>query len=448
MIDFTKVPNIHYWTQRVLPCVFDESLSYVEKVNKLEEEINKLIEDYNTFGQAVTNEINTFEGETTNQINAFVTQITNDINSFKQNITNNINSFETDIRNIVEQFETSVTNSINAMQEVVNNIPETITTQVNALTIPWLQENAPTLVPEVFVQPITPLSVKDLNQLGANTIYGTRLITSKFTNYPADIPNNSIIVVTTLFAGSTQTTKMQYLEVKYTPDTTNLIGSLRYRYEITSGTWSEWYHIDYYQMPLIRKEITSSVDDFTQSGLYYNGGESGAQWSGTIPAGLEQGKYYMQTVANSGTEIVQTLVNGGTTGNSLYTRMKYGSNWGEWQGISRRELIHENSQTVTLEVRDGYHFKNITIDTDIELNSNQDSDLYNVVSKLDTSITVACGGGYPPCPITTGHVFYSRMVPTNKFYLSLMVTIGDKLNGTGAHKFFVDTKIYKTNKLN
>ena len=128
--------------------------------------------------------------------------------------------------------------------------------------------------------------------------------------------------------------------------------------------------------------------------------------------------------------------------------MKYGTNWGEWQGISRRELIHENSQTVTLEVRDGYHFKNIIIDTDIELNSNQDSDLYNIVSKLDTSITVACGGGYPPCPITTGHVFYSRMVPTNKFYLSLMVTIGDKLNGTGAHKFFVDTKIYKTNKLN
>ena len=81
MIDFTKIPNIHYWTQRVLPCVFDESLSYVEKINKLEEEINKLIEDYNTFGQAVTNEINTFEGETTNQINAFVTQVTDDINS-------------------------------------------------------------------------------------------------------------------------------------------------------------------------------------------------------------------------------------------------------------------------------------------------------------------------------------------------------------------------------
>ena len=82
MIDFTKVPNIHYWTQRVLPCVFDESLSYVEKINKLEEEINKLIEDYNTFGQAVTNEINTFEEETTNQINTFIQQVTNEINTF------------------------------------------------------------------------------------------------------------------------------------------------------------------------------------------------------------------------------------------------------------------------------------------------------------------------------------------------------------------------------
>ena len=46
MIDFTKVPNIHYWTQRVLPCVFDESLSYVEKINKLEEEFNNLINEF------------------------------------------------------------------------------------------------------------------------------------------------------------------------------------------------------------------------------------------------------------------------------------------------------------------------------------------------------------------------------------------------------------------
>ena len=221
MIDFTKVPNIHYWTQRVLPCVFDESLSYVEKINKLEEEINKLIEDYNTFGQAVTNEINTFEGETTNQINAFVTQVTDDINSFKENVTNNINSFETDIRNIVEefettinndiatfkqtittqqqQFETRVNNDINTMQEVVNEIPNTVTTQVNAITQPWLVANVPAMVESSVAKNVnkffdvdqlynsgTSETIGDINNWTDTGIYfGTT--NSEFLNFPESV---------------------------------------------------------------------------------------------------------------------------------------------------------------------------------------------------------------------------------------------------------------------
>lgn len=201
MIDFTKIPNIHYWTQRVLPCVFDESLSYVEKINKLEEEINKLIEEYNTFGQNVVTEINTFEEETTNQINAFIEQVTNEINQFKADITLQLNTFKTDItnqqtifetniRNLQKTFEDNITNrqdefeseinsnintfkqdvttqqqnfenqiteqnqqfrtqvnsDINAMQAVVNDIPNTVSSSVNDVAIPWLQTNVPTMV--------------------------------------------------------------------------------------------------------------------------------------------------------------------------------------------------------------------------------------------------------------------------------------------------------------
>ena len=196
MIDFTKVPNIHYWTQRVLPCVFDESLSYVEKINKLEEEINKLIEEYNKFGQNVVTEINTFEEETTNQINTFIQQITNEINTFKSDITNQLNTFETTITNRQnafetrileltqefettinndiatfkqtmttqqEQFETRVNNDINTMQEVVNEIPNTVTTQVNAITQPWLVANVPAMVESSVANNVN--KVFDVDQL-------------------------------------------------------------------------------------------------------------------------------------------------------------------------------------------------------------------------------------------------------------------------------------------
>ena len=320
MIDFTKVPNIHYWTQRVLPCVFDESLSYVEKINKLEEEINKLIEDYNTFGQAVTNEINTFEGETTNQINAFVTQVTDDINSFKENVTNNINSFETDIatfkqkittqqqqfetrvnndinafvtqvtddinsfkenvtnninsfetdiRNIVEefetainndiatfkqtittqqeQFETRVNNDINAMQEVVNEIPNTVTTQVNAITQPWLVANVPAMVESSVANNVnkffdvdqlyksgTSETIGDINNWTKTGIYfGTT--NSEFLNFPGSVGSgyNFYCIV-----GHSADTSV------YNPLQQNLYisnGNVYYRSQSDIQQWDNWY---------------------------------------------------------------------------------------------------------------------------------------------------------------------------------------------------------------
>lgn len=269
MIDFTKVPNIHYWTQRVLPCVFDESLSYVEKINKLEEEINKLIEDYNTFGQAVTNEINTFEGETTNQINAFVTQVTDDINSFKENVTNNINSFETDIRNIVEefetainndidtfkqtittqqeQFETRVNNDINTMQEVVNEIPNTVTTQVNAITQPWLVANVPAMVESSVANNVnkvfdvdqlynsgTSETIGDINNWTETGIYfGTT--NSEFLNFPDSVGAgyNFWCIV-----GHSADTSV------YNPLQQNLYisnGNVYYRSQSDIQQWDNWY---------------------------------------------------------------------------------------------------------------------------------------------------------------------------------------------------------------
>lgn len=243
MIDFTKVPNIHYWTQRVLPCVFDESLSYVEKINKLEEEINKLIEDYNTFGQAVTNEINTFEEETTNQINTFIQQVTDEINTFKSDITNQLNTFETSMTNkqnafetrileLTEEFETTINNdiatfkqtittqqeefenrvteenqqfmnqvnqSISDMQLIVDDIPAVVPQLVKTDTEKWLTSNAPAMIESSVANNVNKVfdvdsliyvthdeSIEDLNNWTTTGIYyGTSL--STLSNYPDNI---------------------------------------------------------------------------------------------------------------------------------------------------------------------------------------------------------------------------------------------------------------------
>lgn len=243
MIDFTKVPNIHYWTQRVLPCVFDESLSYVEKINKLEEEINKLIEEYNKFGQNVVTEINTFEEETTNQINTFIQQITNEINTFKSDITNQLNTFETTITNkqnafetrileLTQEFETAINNdiatfkqtmttqqeefenrvteenqqfmnqvnqSISDMQLIVDDIPAVVPQLVKTDTEKWLTSNAPAMIESSVANNVNKVfdvdsliyvthdeSIEDLNNWTTTGIYyGTSL--STLSNYPANI---------------------------------------------------------------------------------------------------------------------------------------------------------------------------------------------------------------------------------------------------------------------
>lgn len=427
MIDFTKVPNIHYWTQRVLPCVFDESLSYVEKINKLEEEINKLIEDYNTFGQAVTNEINTFEGETTNQINAFVTQVTDDINSFKENVTNNINSFETDIRNIVEefetainndiatfkqtittqqeQFETRVNNDINAMQEVVNEIPNTVTTQVNAITQPWLVANVPAMVESSVANNVnkvfdvdqlynsgTSETIGDINNWTDTGIYfGTT--NSEFLNFPESVGAgyNFWCIV-----GHSADTSV------YNPLQQNLYisnGNIYYRTQSDIQAWDNWYKSNI-SVTNIPKDTTIDFNTY-----FYTSTEvaNGDMWIATFqdydkwlnaPSGFKVGDIALITndisYAGGTVVIVERVTKIGSKAidpqyiGKTWSRCKVGTTWKSWS-------------PTTLD----YQYKEILTNT--QLNDLTETGIYTISSESGVTI-----GGLPSTALQYGS-FYIRV---------------------------------------
>lgn len=431
MIDFTKVPNIHYWTQRVLPCVFDESLSYVEKINKLEEEINKLIEDYNTFGQAVTNEINTFEGETTNQINAFVTQVTDDINSFKENVTNNINSFETDIRNIVEefetainndidtfkqtittqqeQFETRVNNDINTMQEVVNEIPNTVTTQVNAITQPWLVANVPAMVESSVANNVnkvfdvdqlynsgTSETIGDINNWTDTGIYfGTT--NSEFLNFPDSVGAgyNFCCIV-----GHSADTSV------YNPLQQNLYisnGNIYYRSQSDIQAWDNWYKSN---ISVTNIPYNTTIDFNT---YFYTSTEvaNGDMWIGTFqgydkwlnaPSGFKVGDIalitndisyadgtvvYVERVTKIGSKAINPQYIGKT-----WSRCRVGTTWKSWS-------------PTTLD----YQYKEILTNT--QLNNLTETGIYTISSESGVTI-----GGLPSTALQYGS-FYIRVTANN-----------------------------------
>jgi F0F1-type ATP synthase membrane subunit b/b' len=442
MIDFTKVPNIHYWTQRVLPCVFDESLSYVEKINKLEEEINKLIEEYNKFGQNVVTEINTFEEETTNQINTFIQQITNEINTFKSDITNQLNTFETTITNrqnafetrILEltqefettinndiatfkqtittqqqQFETRVNNDINTMQEVVDDIPQTITTQVQAITQPWLVSNVPAMVESSVANNVnkvfdvdhlynsgTSPSIDDINNWTDTGIYfGTT--SSDFVNFPESVGSgyNFMCIV-----GHSVDTSV------YSPLQQNLYisnGNIYYRSQSDIQQWDNWYKSN---ISVTNIPYNTTIDFNT---YFYTSTEiaNGDMWIGTFqgydkwlnaPSGFKVGDIAL--ITNDILYAGGTIVNvekvtkiGSTASNPQYigktwSRCKVGTTWLSWN-------------PTTLD----YQYKEILTNT--QLNDLTKTGIYTISSESGVTI-----GGLPSTALQYGS-FYIRVTANN-----------------------------------
>lgn len=442
MIDFTKVPNIHYWTQRVLPCVFDESLSYVEKINKLEEEINKLIEDYNTFGQAVTNEINTFEEETTNQINTFIQQVTDEINTFKSDITNQLNTFETSMTNkqnafetrILEltqefettinndiatfkqtittqqqQFETRVNNDINTMQEVVNEIPNTVTTQVNAITQPWLVANVPAMVESIVANNVnkvfdvdqlynsgTSSTIGDINNWTETGIYfGTT--NSEFLNFPGSVGAgyNFWCIV-----GHSADTSV------YNPLQQNLYisnGNVYYRSQSDIQQWDNWYKSN---ISVTNIPYNTTIDFNT---YFYTSTEvaNGDMWIATFqdytkwlnaPSGFNSGDIVL--ITNDILSLSSTIINvervtkiGNTSPNAKYigktwSRCKVGTTWLSWN-------------PTTLD----YQYKEILKNT--QLNDLEETGIYTISSESGVTI-----GGLPSTALQYGS-FYIRVTANN-----------------------------------
>ena len=271
MNDFNKFPNFRFWTQRVLPCVFDESLSYVEKINKLEQMINDLIDEYNKFGQQVTNEVNTFESETNQKIQEFINQVTQIINDFKQQVTTEITNFEkqvTDrqneyeesmntlyaqftqsINSTIEEFEnrvteqqnlfmTQVNNRINAMQAVVDDIPETVANTVNEVAIPWLNANVPDMVAQdvckVYDLDNATIASTFNNDANNMTNTGVYLLVSSISNIPSSAVFPAYLFTSNL-GGDGQTVSQYIIDSASGIWTRERIGG-------TGSTWDEWHN--------------------------------------------------------------------------------------------------------------------------------------------------------------------------------------------------------------
>jgi hypothetical protein len=179
------IDKIRYWCHKILPLVYDDSLSYYEFLCKMNAKLNEVIDSTNglvevwekfqaelekawqDYKSALTAEWTDYKAEMdlkyaslVGTVNTEINAMKNDISTFKNDISTQINEFETKVNGDYAEFTAAIEEKINTFIAKYNaeiaKIPDEITTLVNA----WWQnvENYNKLVTDVAAAIGTTLS--------------------------------------------------------------------------------------------------------------------------------------------------------------------------------------------------------------------------------------------------------------------------------------------------
>lgn len=195
-MDYTgqHIPQFHYYTQFILPLVYDDSLSYYEVLAKVTKKLNEVIEwannykdelyayvDQKTLENLTTMRNELAEYKTTvdasladmqnqldgilNQVNQIIADFETKLNAFQQDITNQFNQFKTEITNQIEENEAWVKAQILKLQAQVNAQLSVVYMQMQNnkefnkmytdARVDWLYNQLPKYEPVPVISPIT-----------------------------------------------------------------------------------------------------------------------------------------------------------------------------------------------------------------------------------------------------------------------------------------------------
>ena len=295
------------------------------------------------------------------------------------------------------------------MQEVVNEIPNTVTTQVNAITQPWLAANVPAMVESSVANNVnkvfdvnqlynsgTSETIGDINNWTDTGIYfGTT--NSEFLNFPESVGSgyNFMCIV-----GHSADTSV------YNPLQQNLYisnGNIYYRSQSDIQAWDNWYKSNI-SVTNIPKDTTIDFNTY-----FYTSTEvaNGDMWIATFqdytkwlnaPSGFNSGdialitndiSYAGGTVVNVErvTKIGSKAINPQYIGKT-WSRCKVGITWKSWS-------------PTTLD----YQYKEILTNT--QLNNLTETGIYTISSESGVTI-----GGLPSTALQYGS-FYIRVTANN-----------------------------------
>lgn len=143
MPDFNRVKPFRFWCQKVLPLVYDDSLSYYELLNKVVDYLNRTIEDVNSVIQLT-------EDFTEEQAEAYA-EFTADIEQTVDTLTNSFNTLHDFVDNYFD--------NLDVQEEIDNKLDEmAIDGTLYNMFAPIAEDAIPTLVTQWLNEHITPTS--------------------------------------------------------------------------------------------------------------------------------------------------------------------------------------------------------------------------------------------------------------------------------------------------
>lgn len=116
--------NLYYaWTQKVVPFVYDNSLSYLENLMHMVTFLNEMLQRQNQLSSLYDSLVlytNTSIQDQVDYINNFVSEMETNFAKFKQEMLKNQQDFENQITQDFETFKTEINNAFNAYKELIN----------------------------------------------------------------------------------------------------------------------------------------------------------------------------------------------------------------------------------------------------------------------------------------------------------------------------------------
>lgn len=133
---FNDITPLQFYCHKILPLVYDDSLSYYEVLCKVQQKLNELIENNNELikqWELYKNEINKAFDEYKKQLQAEIAKIKGDISTFEQMINAEIEAFKNTVNSklaaqtkTINDFKTEVDNKVSEQDTKIQNFSDTM----------------------------------------------------------------------------------------------------------------------------------------------------------------------------------------------------------------------------------------------------------------------------------------------------------------------------------